>query len=264
MKLTGRCQKGDRSRARGGGCRYGYGGDAQSRSGYGTSEGGEVRGEATGPEEVTVAVALSVRGKVATTTSAIAQTILALTSFPVAPPHPLSLRDRHLRATATGTLRATATATSATVLTSGLSPLYLSSPFTPRDPEADRRCRRDSHHDWPFTSPLACPPSGVSPSVIIPLEKTLSLSTLSLEKTLNRVSNWGFRDNRISETTTSDTRKGKLNLASLLIILVYFCANVEFRIALVRQQMDINFLKRGGHFSYASLSTVFFMLVLVI
>ncbi|KAL2319313.1 hypothetical protein Fmac_028282 [Flemingia macrophylla] len=123
---------------------------------------------------------------------------------------------------------------SATSLTSG--------PFTPRDCEADRRRRRDSHHDWPFTYPLTCPPSGVSPSLIIPLEKILNLSTLRLEKTLNHcrdpnisrgVSNWGFRDNRISETSTSDTRKGKLNLASLLIILVYFCANLEFRIALV-------------------------------
>ncbi|KAL2317725.1 hypothetical protein Fmac_031601 [Flemingia macrophylla] len=122
-------------------------------------------------------------------TSATAQTFLALTSFPVSLAHPLSPRDRHLRAIATATSRATAIATSATALTSGPSPLSLSSPFTPRDPEADRCRRRDSHHDWPFTSPLTCPPSGVSPSVIIPLQKslqkTLNLSTLSLEKTLN-------------------------------------------------------------------------------
>ncbi|KAL2332010.1 hypothetical protein Fmac_019591 [Flemingia macrophylla] len=65
---------------------------------------------------------------------------------------------------------------SATTLTSGPSPLSLSCPFTPRDLETDRRCRRDSHHDWPFSSPLTCHPSGVSPSLIIPLEKTLNLS----------------------------------------------------------------------------------------
>ncbi|KAL2340383.1 hypothetical protein Fmac_008323 [Flemingia macrophylla] len=95
MKLIGRRQKGDRSRARGGDCRSGYGGDAQGLSGYGGGgcrdgyggdaqgrggyggEGtrgivkpmgdirrgkGEGRGE--GPEEVTVAVALWVRGEV--------------------------------------------------------------------------------------------------------------------------------------------------------------------------------------------------------
>ncbi|KAL2344483.1 hypothetical protein Fmac_005768 [Flemingia macrophylla] len=70
----------------------------------------------------------------------------------------------------------TPTATSATALTSSPSPLSLSCPFTPRDLEADRCRRRDNHHDWPFSSPLTCHPSGVSPSLIIPLEKTLNLS----------------------------------------------------------------------------------------
>ncbi|KAL2327599.1 hypothetical protein Fmac_021026 [Flemingia macrophylla] len=110
---------------------------------------------------------------------------------------------------------------SATVLTSGPSPLSLSSPFTPRDPEVDRCRRHDSHHDWPFTCPLTCPPSDVSPSVIIPLEKTLNLSTLSLEKTLNHcrdpnvsrgVSNWGFRDNRISGVRRNG---GKINVLNI-------------------------------------------------
>ncbi|KAL2340901.1 hypothetical protein Fmac_008841 [Flemingia macrophylla] len=75
----------------------------------------------------------------------------ALTSFPVAPPHPLSPRDHHLRVTATATLRATpratATATFVTTLTSGPSPFSLSCPFTLRDPEADPHSRRDSHRD---------------------------------------------------------------------------------------------------------------------
>ncbi|KAL2347622.1 hypothetical protein Fmac_001622 [Flemingia macrophylla] len=75
------------------------------------------------------------------------------------------------------TSRATPTATSVTSLTSAPSPLV--------DREADRRRRRDDHHDRPFTYPLTCPPSGVSPSLIIPLEKIINLSTLRLEKTLN-------------------------------------------------------------------------------
>ncbi|KAL2318807.1 hypothetical protein Fmac_032683 [Flemingia macrophylla] len=109
----------------------------------------------------------------------------AVTSFPVAPPHPLSPRDRHLRATATATLRATpratATATFATAITTGPSPFFLSCPFTPRDPEANPHSRRDSYRDWPFTSLVTSPPSGVSPSFVIPLEKTLNLSTVSVE-----------------------------------------------------------------------------------
>ncbi|KAL2322494.1 hypothetical protein Fmac_026873 [Flemingia macrophylla] len=66
------------------------------------------------------------------------------------------------------------------------------------------------------------------------------------------LSNWGFRDNRISETSTSDTRKGKLNLASLLIILVYFCANLEFRIALNSISSLNSLLLIGNHFLLGS------------
>ncbi|KAL2346783.1 hypothetical protein Fmac_000783 [Flemingia macrophylla] len=117
----------------------------------------------------------------------------AVTSFPVAPPHPLSPRDRHLRATAIATLRATprvtATATFATAITSGPSPFPLSCPFTHRDPEADPHSRSDSYRDWPFTSPLTSSPSGVSPSFVIPLEKTLNLSTVSKMATLTASSN---------------------------------------------------------------------------
>ncbi|KAL2331884.1 hypothetical protein Fmac_019465 [Flemingia macrophylla] len=145
---------------------------------------------------------------------------------PVAPPHPLSRRDRHLRATATATLESHLERHSHSDADDSAN-LW---PFTPRDREADRRRRRrDSHHDWPFTYPLTCPPSGVSPSLIIPLEKTLNLSTLRLEKTLNHcrdpnisrgVSNRGFRDNRISGVRRNG---GRINnsissLNSLLLI----------------------------------------------
>ncbi|KAL2326320.1 hypothetical protein Fmac_025378 [Flemingia macrophylla] len=99
----------------------------------------------------------------------------SVTSFPVAPPHPLSPRDRHLKATVTTTLRstprATATVTFAIAITSGPSPFSLSCPFTPCDPKADPHSHRDNYRDWPFTSPLTSPPSGVSPSLVIPLEK---------------------------------------------------------------------------------------------
>ncbi|KAL2336943.1 LOW QUALITY PROTEIN: hypothetical protein Fmac_011389 [Flemingia macrophylla] len=75
----------------------------------------------------------------------------------------------------------------ATTITSGPSPFSLSCPFTPRDPEANPHSRRDSYRDWPFTSPLTSPPSGVSPSFVIPLEKTLNLSTVSVELDLEAV-----------------------------------------------------------------------------
>ncbi|KAL2344239.1 hypothetical protein Fmac_005524 [Flemingia macrophylla] len=70
-----------------------------------------------------------------------------------------------------------ATATFATAITSGPPPFSLSCPFTPHDLEADPHSRCDSYRDWPFTSPLTSPPSGVSPSFVIPLDKTLNLST---------------------------------------------------------------------------------------
>ncbi|KAL2318085.1 hypothetical protein Fmac_031961 [Flemingia macrophylla] len=57
MKLTGRCQKGDRSRAKGGSYRCGYGGDAQGRSGYG---GGGVA--VTIGVKLKVSVAIGVKG----------------------------------------------------------------------------------------------------------------------------------------------------------------------------------------------------------
>ncbi|KAL2326094.1 hypothetical protein Fmac_025152 [Flemingia macrophylla] len=179
-----------------------------------------------------------------------------LTLYPLAsvndvvPPHPLSRRDRHLRATATATLESHLERHSHSDVGDSAN-LW---PFTPRDREADRRRRRrrDSHHDWPFTYPLTCPPSGVSPSLIIPLEKTLNLSTLRLEKTLNHC-----RDPNISrgETSTSDTRKEKLNLASLLIILVYFCANLEFRIVLNSISSLNSLLLIGNHFLLGSYYT---------
>ncbi|KAL2330291.1 hypothetical protein Fmac_017872 [Flemingia macrophylla] len=121
-------------------------------------------------------------------TSATAQICLALTSFHVAPPYPVSTRNHHLRATATATLES-----------------HLES-HSHSDVD-------DSAWLWPLT--------------YFPV---VSLHPLD--------------DHRVILERGSES-------ASILIILVYFCANdVDFAdsIGVPRQQMDINFLKRGGHF----------------
>ncbi|KAL2347281.1 hypothetical protein Fmac_001281 [Flemingia macrophylla] len=141
-------------------------------------------------------------------------------------PPPESHRD-HLRATATATLRATpratATATFATAITSGPSPFSLSCPFTPRDPEVDPHSRRDNYRDWPFTSPLTSPPSDVSPSFVIPLEKTLNLSTenssavLANSKVLDHFVGMGFSREMVSKVIQEYVEENEAKLLEELV-----------------------------------------------